>query len=342
MIRVMQFINSFIAQGHGAASKAPITCGKDSMYEVVVGHLTDNPFVYKLHPHGIMDYITNGIFWLNSKLGLQEAAASSSWVCLHEAPAEIITSKPAVFTMAGGFEIFDMRITKWVLMMWLAVLICMLIFIPLGIVIKRNAMGSRSKWVNMWEVLISFVHDEIVEPNFEAKYVKKAMPYFLTVFFFVFFANYIGMFPGAATSTGNLAVTGGLAICTLIGMLVIGTVKQGPLWIFKGIVPHGIPFAMYFLLWPIELMGLAIKPFALTVRLFANMTAGHVVIIIFFYLPVMFFDGGMSVGGSLGVGFGGMIGALMIYLLELLVAFIQAYIFASLSSMFISSCMHAH
>ncbi len=232
------------------------------------------------------------------------------------------------------FGIFDMRITKWVLMLWIAFFIMMLVFIPLGRKIKKAKSGSKSRWVNMWEALIGFVHDEVVEPNFDHKYIKTAMPYFLTVFFYILFCNFAGLVPGASTATGNLGVTLGLAIFTLFFMIFIGTVKQGPLWIFKGIVPHGIPFVMYFLLWPIEIAGLIIKPFALTVRLFANMTAGHIVIIIFIYLVMMF--------QNLWVGIGSVTGSLMIYLLELLVAFIQAYIFTTLSAMFIGQSMHAH
>jgi F-type H+-transporting ATPase subunit a len=234
------------------------------------------------------------------------------------------------------FGIFDMRITKWVMMLWLAMLCCLCIFIPLAITIKKEKMGSESKWVNMWEMLIvSVVHNEIVEPNFEGKYIKTAMPYFATLFFFILFSNYLGMIPGMATATGNLAVTGGLAILTLCGMIGVGVVKQGPLWFYKGTVPHGVPFVLgILLLWPIELIGLLIKPFALTVRLFANMTAGHVVILIFIFLVMMF--------QNHFVGIGSIMGSLMIYMLELLVAFIQAFIFTALSAMFIGSSMHAH
>lgn len=234
------------------------------------------------------------------------------------------------------FGIFDMRITKWVMMLWLAMLCCLAIFIPLAFTIKKEKMGSESRWVNMWEMLIvSTVHNEIVEPNFDGKYIKTAMPYFTTLFFFVLFCNYLGMIPGFATATGNLAVTGGLAVLTLVLIIGVGVVKQGPLWFYKGTVPHGVPFVLGLcLLWPIELIGLLIKPFALTVRLFANMTAGHVVILIFIFLVMMF--------QSYFVGIGSILGALMIYLLELLVAFIQAFIFTTLSAMFIGSSMHAH
>jgi F-type H+-transporting ATPase subunit a len=232
------------------------------------------------------------------------------------------------------FGIFDMRITSLVIMMWVSLVACSLVFIPLAVKIRKSPYGSKSRWVNMWEALIGFVHDEIVEPNFDHKYIKKFMPYFCTVFFFIFFMNYIGQIPGMHTATGNLGVTLGLSVFTFFGMIVVGMVKQGPLWIVTGIVPHGIPIFLFPLLWVIELAGLLIKPFALTIRLFANMTAGHIVIIIFIYLVMMF--------QSYFVGIGSVTGSLMIYMLEILVCFIQAYIFTALSAMFIGASMHAH
>lgn len=232
------------------------------------------------------------------------------------------------------FGIFDMRITRWVVMLWVAAVVCLIVFVPIARKIKNAKYGSSSKWVNLWEVLISFVHDEIVEPNFDHHYVKKAMPYFLSVFFFVLFCNLVGLIPGMSTATGNLAVTAGLAILTLLGMIGVGMIKQGPFSYWAGLVPHGVPAFVIPLMFPIEIIGLFIKPFALTVRLFANMTAGHIVVIIFIYLTIMF--------KSHWVGVGSVTGALLIDMLELLVAFIQAYIFSALSAMFIGSTMHAH
>lgn len=232
------------------------------------------------------------------------------------------------------FGIFDMRITSSVLMMWLVVLIIAVIFIPIAIKIKNEKYGSKSRWVNLWEVLISFIHDDIVASNFDPPYDKKAMPYMCTIFFFVLFCNTIGLIPGFSTATGKLSVTCGLAVLTLLGMIGVGTVKQGPLWIFTGIVPHGIPTALFPLMWILEFFGLLIKTFALTIRLFANMIAGHIVIIVFIMLAMLF--------QSYAVAAGSVAGALMIYMLELLVVFIQAYIFTMLSAMFIGSSLHAH
>jgi len=286
--------------------------GKPNMKELVEHHLTDHVVARVKAKKGFENPVTDFVISINNGIShLNETTLKDKF-----------------------FGIFDMRITKWVIMLWVGMFLSIIVFLPLSRRIKKETMGSESRWVNAWEVLIAFVHDDVVAPNFDHGTDKKVMPYFAILFFFLFFTTYPGLFPGSATATGNLAVTAGLALFTLVGMIGVGTVKQGPLWIFKGIVPSGVPVPMYALLWPIELMGLAIKPFALTIRLFANMTAGHVVIIIFLYLVVMF--------QSLYVGIGSVVGSLMIFMLELLVCLIQTYIFTVLSAMFIGSSMHSH
>jgi F-type H+-transporting ATPase subunit a len=281
--------------------------------------------------HFVNTYISSG--------GEHGEKGSISDIVLHHLMDHVIQSGfiskiNELFLSTKLFGLFDMRITKHVLMMWMAALLCLIIFIPVSRRIRRVKGGSSSRWINLWEVLIGFIHDEIVEPNFESHYIKKAMPYFSTLFFFILFCNLLGLVPGMATPTANLAVTAGLALLTLIGILGVGMVKQGIFGYWKGLVPHGVPAFIIPLMFPIEIIGMLIKPFALTVRLFANMTAGHVVIIIFLYLIMMF--------GSYWVGIGSVAAALMIDLLELLVAFIQAYIFTVLSAMFIGASMHAH
>jgi F-type H+-transporting ATPase subunit a len=231
------------------------------------------------------------------------------------------------------FGIFDMRITKLVLMMWIAALITILIFIPVARSLKKNNV-SKSKWINLWESLVSFVHDFIVEPNFHHQTIKKAMPYFCSLFFFILFCNILGLIPSMKTATGNLAVTAGLASLTLFGIVGVGVVKHGPFGYLKSLVPHGVPIFVAPIILVIEIFSVIIKPFALTIRLFANMLSGHVVVIIFLYLVMMF--------QSYWVGIGSVLGALMINFLELLVIFMQAFIFSYLSAMFIGSSLQSH
>jgi F-type H+-transporting ATPase subunit a len=232
------------------------------------------------------------------------------------------------------FGIFDMRITRWLIMLWFNALFVIVIFTTLARQLKKSPLGSKSRWVNLWEVLITTIQEDIIIPSFDHKYIKLATPYFLTLFFFVFFCNSVGLFPGLSTASGNLAVTGGLSICTLLIMMGVGFIKQGPLWIVTGIVPGGIPKAIFPILWALELLGLIIKPFSLILRLFANMLAGHIVIIVFLYLAIMF--------ETIFVALFGVPMSLMIYALEALVVLIQAYIFTTLSAMYIGSSLHAH
>ena len=276
---------------------------------------------------------------LNCVIASSGEGESVSDILMHHITDHVLTTGfigkiNETFLSEKLFGIFDMRITKWVLMLWIAFIACAVVFIPLSRKIKKNLFGSNSRWVNLWEALISFVHDEIVAPNFHGKAAKKATPYFLTVFFFILFANFFGLIPGSATATANLGVTAALALCTLVGIFAVGIIKQGPLWLVKGFVPGGIPAALFPLMWVLELMGILIKPFSLMIRLFANMTAGHIIIVILLYFAIMF--------QALWVGIPSIAGSLMIYLLELLVAFIQAYIFTMLSSMFIGESMHSH
>ncbi len=264
---------------------------------------------------------------------------SVSDIIVHHLADSVITTGPIgkmneQFLSTKLFGIFDMRITKWLITMWIIFAICIIIFVPLAKKISKQKYGSKSKWVNLWEVLIAFIHDDIVAPNFDSPYDKKAMPFMCTIFFYILLCNLWGLIPGMATATGNLAVTAGLAVMTLVGMVGVGSVKQGPMWIITGIVPQGIPVALFPLMWVLEFFGLLIKTFALTIRLFANMIAGHIVIIMFIMLTIIFHN--------VAVGLGSVLGSLMIYMLEIMVAFIQAYVFTMLSSMFIGASLHAH
>ena len=234
------------------------------------------------------------------------------------------------------FGMFDMRITRWVVMMWIVMAICLLIFVPIAVKIRKAAKKGEvvtSRWASLWEVIIEYIQKEVVEPNFGHNTVK-VMPYFLTVFFFILLCNLVGLIPGMSAATGNLAVTGALATLTLIEMFIVGFIKHGPAWLITGIVPHGLPWPIYIIMWPIELVSLFMKPIVLMIRLFANMLAGHIMIIVFVMLIIMFESFFVAVGAIPGVIF--------VDALELLVAFVQAYVFTMLSAVFISSCMEGH
>jgi F-type H+-transporting ATPase subunit a len=167
---------------------------------------------------------------------------------------------------------------------------------------------------------------------------NKYLPYFLAIFFFILFMNLMGLVPGSATATASVFVTGALAGITLVSMVVFGMVVQGPLAFWKNLVPH-VPPLLWPLMFVVELLGLFVKPFALMVRLFANMTGGHMVVLSFMGL-IFFF--GQEMGSAVGyasspvaVGF-----AVFIMIIESFVALLQAYIFTQLSIIFVNGSIH--
>jgi F-type H+-transporting ATPase subunit a len=190
-------------------------------------------------------------------------------------------------------------------------------------------------------VLAGFCHylrDEVVLPNIGKEHGEKLLPMFLSLFFFILFMNLAGLVPGSVTATASVFVTAGLAVVTLTMMIGGGMVVQGPLAYWRNLVPH-VPTWLWPLLFVIEVIGVMVKPFALTVRLFANMTGGHMVVLSFMGL-IFFFA--QSFGDSIGyasapvaVGF-----AVFIMIIEGFVAFVQAYVFTILSVIFVGGSLH--
>lgn len=227
-------------------------------------------------------------------------------------------------------------ISKHLLMIVIASFI-LLVFFPL-------ILNSRAKFLypfrSIIEIITLFIRDDIVIPNLGEK-GKKFTHYFATLFFFILIMNLLGFVPFGATATGNLSVTGGLAITTFLLLNFMGIKEQGFIPYFKHLVPSGMPTWLYPLLFPIELIGMLTKTFALAIRLFANMIAGHIVMLVFIAFIFIF--------GALNLYFGLFVVApvsvllvLFISFLELLVAFLQAYIFTFLTAIFTGLSMHPH
>ena len=229
-----------------------------------------------------------------------------------------------------GSKVYDFSITKNVVQMFLAVLT--LILLMLGIAKKyKKGIGVTSAptgWQNAVEPVITFVRDEVAKPNLGHKW-KKYFPYLLTLFFFILINNLFGLLPGAANVTGNISFTLVLAVISLI---VILASTNGHFWGHM-LWPPGVPFFAKVILIPIELASLFIKPAALMIRLFANMVAGHIIILSFVSLIFIF----TAMAKVAGIGFAPVSIAftVFIYLIEILVAFIQAFIFTNLTAVFI-------
>ncbi len=218
-------------------------------------------------------------------------------------------------------------LSKHMLFMLFAVALVLLMVLPV-----RNKAGKPGVrgWANVIEALVVFVRDEMVLPN-TGEEGRKYMPYFLTVFFFILLMNLLGMLPWGSSATGNLSVTAGLAFCSFILIQWAGIREHGFVGYFKGLIPHGVPWPVLIILAPVELLGLITKPFALCVRLFANMMAGHAVLTAFL---------GLIIVPVLAIPCVAV--AVAISMMEIFVAFLQAYIFTLLTAIFTGTAIHQH
>ncbi len=222
-------------------------------------------------------------------------------------------------------------ITKHVVMMWLAAGLV----IAVGIGAASAGEGTlipRGPFRNIIEVFLLFIRDEVVRPQL-GKDSDRFLPLLWTFFFFILFCNLIGLIPGFATATGNIYVTASLAVLAATSYHAAGVWSQGLFPYVKNIVPGGVPLALWPLLFLIEIAGHVAKPFALAVRLCANMTGGHIVMLVFF--------GMMDYLGP-GAAVGAIPMTIAIYFLEIFVALVQAYVFTFLVTVFLGGALHPH
>lgn len=252
-------------------------------------------------------------------LGLQEIHLPTGWILFG---IDVSPTRHVVFMLLAAFLVF---VTMW----WGG-----------RQVARRHREGKApSGFGGTVEAMVLFVRDDVAIANI-GHGGEKFAPLILTLFFFILFCNLLGLLPWGATPTGNLAVTGGLALIAFLVIEASGFVALGPKGYLKTIVmvPPGMTgigaVIMAFIMTPVELIGKVVKPFALCLRLFANMTAGHFVILSLVGLIFVF--------GSWVVAGGTVAFVLFMLCLELLVAFLQAYIFALLTSVFIGLMQHEH
>lgn len=255
----------------------------------------------------------------------------SGWILHHVMDGNYLDFSPFFKVYLPHFELFgiDISITRHVIFMWLAALLMFLVFTSVAKSYKKSLVPKGSS--NFWEVFILFVRDEIAKPTIGKGY-ETFLPYLLTAFFFILFGNFLGLIPFSATFTSNIAVTATLATFSFFVIQIGGIKNNGFVGYFKGLVPHGVPIFLLPIMAVVELLGLFTKPFALAIRLFANMTAGHIVI---YALISLIFVMKSYLISPVSVGM-----ALFIYGLEVLVALLQAYIFTMLSSLFIGMAVH--
>ena len=248
--------------------------------------------------------------------------------------------------MADGSEErpLDLSITKSVLQIWIVVAVLIIVFLSCARWYKKHDAKDAAPggFVGFMEMIVMTIHDDLIVSSIGEKHYRPYAPYLLTVFFFILTCNLIGLipiFPGGANVTGNINITFFLALCT---MLVINIFANKEYWkeIFWPDVPLFLKAYPAPVMPLIELFGVFTKPFALMIRLFANMMAGHAVMLSF--TCVIFLGWSMGVGFGLGLNAFSILMLLFMNLLELLVAFVQAYVFTMLSAVFIGLAHKDH
>jgi F-type H+-transporting ATPase subunit a len=263
----------------------------------------------------------------------------------------------------------DLSVTKHVFMLWL---VAAVVFVLVTFTVRRYLKQDRlipSGLMNGLEAVVEFVRDSIARPNVGNKWVNTWTPLILTFFFFILTANAIGLVPifefvalgdryalhtnpesfvkriihGGTTATANFNVTAGLATITFFAIILAGTKAHGFVKHWKNIVPHGLNPAIYVLLIPIEIIGMFVRPFALTMRLAANMTGGHIAILSILSFVFLFTE--MFARAIAGIGVGLVVSiplAVGISALEIIVVLVQAYVFTLLTAVFIGMAIHVH
>lgn len=263
----------------------------------------------------------------------------------------------------------DFSVTKHVLMLWL---VAAFVFIVVTTTVRRYLRRREAVptgFANALEAVVEFVRDTIVAPNVGRKWVNTWAPLVLTFFVFILCANAIGLVPvfellglldyfvlhspegsfvkqvlhGGTTATANFNVTAALATVTFGAIIVAGTKAHGFIQHWKNLVPHGLAWPIYILLIPIEVMGMFVRPFALTMRLAANMTGGHIAILAILSFVFLFTEMFQTALAGIGVGVAVSIPlAVGISALEIIVVLVQAYVFTLLTAVFIGMAIHAH
>jgi F-type H+-transporting ATPase subunit a len=263
----------------------------------------------------------------------------------------------------------NFSVTKHVLMLWI---VAVLLFVLITWSTRKYLKQDRpipTGFMNALEAVVQLIRDSIVLPNVGKKFVNTWTPLVLTFFFFIVTANAFGLIPifevlgvvdrfilhtdhesilnrvlhGGATATGNYNVTAALALITFLAIIVAGTKAHGFIKHWKNVVPSGLAWPVYIILIPIELMGMLVKPFALTMRLAANMMGGHIAILAILSFVFIFSEMFQSVLAGVGVGLVVSLPLVVgVSALEIIIVLVQAYVFSLLTAVFIGMAINVH
>ena len=238
-----------------------------------------------------------------------------------------------VIPVEPGVKVYDISLTRNVIQMLLALILFVWLMLVIAKKYKRGhgVISAPSGAQNAIEIVIEFIVEQVAKPNLGRRYVKY-MPYLLTIFFFILINTFFGLIPGSANVTGNIAFTMILAIISFI-VIMFSTNKH----YWGHIINPDVPWWVKPILIPVEILGIFTKPFALMIRLFANMLAGHIIIICL--ISMIFIFGALNKGVGWGFAPLSLAFSVFIYFIEILVAFIQAFIFTNLTAVFIGQSM---
>ncbi len=243
------------------------------------------------------------------------------------------------------FELFgiNLSITKHVIMLWIAASLLITVALYASRKYRSEKRPIPSGFTNAFEFVVDFVRTGILIPTVGKNHVLKWGPLVMSFFFLILTMNFLGLMPmfnyinhghGGTTPTGNFNMTAALAIITFFAIIIAGVLEHGFFRYWKNMIPGNVPKAVLIILIPIEVMSMFVRPFALTMRLAANMTAGHIAMLAIF-APIFIlhnaYVGVASVAMNVGITF-----------LEIIVSIVQAYVFTLLSSVFIGQSIHPH
>jgi F-type H+-transporting ATPase subunit a len=254
-------------------------------------------------------------------------------VAVHESEGD---AHGATVDEAANAGLWDISITKNVVSLFVSLILMLFLFTSVAKAYNARPGQAPRGLQGIIEPLVIFVRDDIAKSSIGEKRYLQFLPYLLTVFFFIWLNNLLGLvpfFPGGANLTGNISITMTLAVITFI-LVIINANKH--YWHHIFAMP-GVPGWVLILLTPVEILGLFLRPFVLMIRLFANITAGHIIALSFFSLIFIF--GNMSTGAGFGAAVFTLAFTVFMTCLELLVAFLQAYVFTLLTAIYIGSAV---
>tara|TARA_Y100000996_G_scaffold389066_1_gene349172 strand:+ start:1215 stop:2078 length:864 start_codon:yes stop_codon:yes gene_type:complete len=265
-----------------------------------------------------------------------------------------ISEDSFLFPISSFLNSISIPFSKHVAMLWIAALTTIIISLWATRNYRKNKNVQPRGIAHLYELLVEFIKQDMIIPNIGKNHANRWTPLAATFFIFILMCNFIGLIPffeklgggGGTTATGNFGVTLGLAFITFIAIIIAGTLKHGFIGHWKNMVPHGVPAPVLLILIPIEIIGMFVKPMALTLRLGANMTAGHIGMLAIFGLPYLIGSPADPLTGSLpqpswGFALVAVILNFGVYFLEIIVSLVQAYVFTLLSSVFIGMAIHA-